>query len=174
VALQINQDRAIGLACPHGNIVHAEDRGTGEGREWQPAAHAQEGATTDRHAQATAEPYARGPAQGYRDGGQPVEEARCLPSPGDHHTRPPLRKHAARTAALGAAKRPDAQRPHDTVVRPREIGDGPPIAAMETPRGKPAHRTGHPHRRGRYRECYLRGGSVHLPRLAMQRRGIRE
>jgi hypothetical protein len=34
VALQIDQDRAIGLAFPHGKIVYAEDRGTGEGREW--------------------------------------------------------------------------------------------------------------------------------------------
>jgi hypothetical protein len=119
VALEINQDRAIGLAFPHGKIVHAEDSGTGEGRDWQPAEHAQEGATTDGHAQATAEPYARCPAQGYGDGGQPVEEALCPPSPGDHHTRQPLRKNAARTAAIGAEKLPDAQLPHDTVVSPR-------------------------------------------------------
>lgn len=174
VALQINQDCAIGLAFPHGEIVDAEDRGTDEGRDWEPAEHAQEGATTDGHAQATAEPYARCPAQGDGDGGQPVEEALGPPSPGGCHTRQPLRKNAARTTAIGAEKLPDAQLQHDTVVSPREIGDGPPIAAMDMPRGKPAHRTVHPHLRGLYLECHLRGGSVHLPRLEMQSTSIRE
>ena len=174
VALQINQDRAVGVAFPHRKIVHAEHRGSCEGRDWQPAEHAQEGATTDGHAQATAEPYARCPTQGDGDGGQPVEEALGPPSPGGYHTRQPLRKNAARTTAIGAEKLPDAQLQHHTVVSPREVGDGPPIAAMDTPRGKPAHRTVHPHLRGLYLERHLRGGSVHLPRLEMQSRGIRE
>ena len=33
-ALHIDQDRAIALAFPQRDIVHAEDGGTGEGREW--------------------------------------------------------------------------------------------------------------------------------------------
>ena len=128
----------------------------------------------DGYAQTTTELGARRPAQGHGDVRQPAEEALGPPSPGGHHPGQPLRKHATWTAAIGAEKLPDPQLQHDTVVGPRQIGYGPPIAAMDTPRGKPAHRTVHPHLRGLYLECHLRGGSVHLPRLEVQRRGIRE
>ena len=52
MALEIDQDRAIGLAFPQREIVHAEDGGTREGRDRQPAEHAQEGrrlTATPRH-----------------------------------------------------------------------------------------------------------------------------
>jgi hypothetical protein len=61
-ALEIDQHRAIGLAFQHREIVHAEDDGARDSWDRQPAEHAQEGATTDGHAQATAEPYVRCPA----------------------------------------------------------------------------------------------------------------
>jgi hypothetical protein len=71
-ALQIDQHRAIALAFPQGEIVHAEDWGTHKGQDWQPTEHAQEGATADGHAQATAELDARCPAQGQGDVRQPL------------------------------------------------------------------------------------------------------
>jgi hypothetical protein len=86
MALQIDQHRAIDLAFPHSKIVHAEDRRTGEGRDEQPAEHAQEGATADSYTQAPAEPHARGPAQSHGDVRQPLSETLCPPGPGGHHT----------------------------------------------------------------------------------------
>jgi hypothetical protein len=54
-ALEIDEYRAIGLALPHRQIVHAEDGGARDRWDRQSAEPTQEGATADGHAQAPAE-----------------------------------------------------------------------------------------------------------------------
>ena len=85
-AFQIDEHRARGLTVPHREIVHTEHGGSGPPRDRQPAEHAQDGATADGHAQATAELCTRSPTQGHGDGHEPVEEAFCPPGPRRHHT----------------------------------------------------------------------------------------
>jgi hypothetical protein len=53
-ALEVNEDRPIGLAFPIGPIIHPEDGGGGMYRQGKAAHHTQEGVPADRSAQAMA------------------------------------------------------------------------------------------------------------------------
>jgi hypothetical protein len=172
-ALEIHQDGTITLAFPQGAIVHAEASGTRARWDRQPAEQAQQGATAAGQAQATAEPDARGPTQGYGAGRQPLQEALCPPGPRGHHAGPPRRQAAAWTASMGTEKPPDTPRQDDVVVGPRQVGHGPPIATMEAPRGTLAHGTGPLCLRGLHAQGHLRGGGVDLPRLQVKQGCLR-
>jgi hypothetical protein len=108
-ALEVKEDRPIGLPFPIGPIIHPEDGGGGMYRQGQSAQYTQEGVSADRSGQAVAEVRPRRPAEGHRDLRQPLDQPLGPPSPGSNELGQALGEDAARAAPVSAEKLPDPE-----------------------------------------------------------------
>jgi hypothetical protein len=175
VALQVYQDRAIGVPFTQGEIVHPQHGGGGESRPREPAQHAQQGIAADHHVPLVAEVHPGLPTQGHAEGGdQALGQPQRAPGPGGDELRQPFGEDAARTAAIGAEKLPHAELEYDTDGGPWEIGESAPVVTVDAPGGKPADRTVYQGLRRGDAHSQLGCGLVEMPRLKMQRGATRE
>ena len=165
---QVNQHGPIRLAFAEREVIHSKDSRGPTGRHWQPADSPQERVATPGNAQLLTQPGPRCAAEHHSDRDQPVCEPLRPPRPWADKLGQSLGEDVARTAPVATEKLSDAQLQDDTAVRPWEVRDSTPIATVDAPGRKPAHRTVH---QGLYRghaqsqpRCHL----VQRPRLQVQ------
>ena len=133
-ALQIDQHGAIGLAFPQGEIIHPEHRGGGQRRDRLPAEQAQQRVPAHRQAPALAEAHPGLAPQGEAHGHQALGQPQGAPGPGGGHGGQPFGEDAAATVTIAAEPLADAQLEAHAVLCPRQIGQGPCVTTVDTPR----------------------------------------
>ena len=165
-ALQVHQDRAIGVPFPQGEIVYPEHPGCGCGSgSFRSRRRRVFRLTTRSHWWPSCTPAVPpGPRRGRPSDGP---AAGCA-GPGGGHRRQPFGEDAAVAAAIAAKPLADAELKAHAVMRPREVGQGAPIVTMDAPRWGSAQRTGCTGLRGADMQGDLRRGVIDLTRLEAQ------
>jgi hypothetical protein len=168
VALQIDQDRPIRLAFPQGEIVHPKDGGCGKRRNRQPPEQTQQGVPAHHQAPLVADVHASLATQRQGNGHETLGEPQRAPRPGGGHGGQAFGEDPATAVTIAAEPLADAQLETHAVLRPRQIGQGPFVTAVDTPRRCGAQRTGHAGLRRAYPQGDLRRGVIDMTRLEAQ------
>jgi hypothetical protein len=113
-----------------------------------------------REAPALAEAHPSLAPQGEAHGHHVLGQPQGASGPGGGHGRQAFGKDAAATGAIAAEPLADAELEAHAVHRPRQIGQGPFITAVETARRDGAEGTGHAGLRRAHQERDLRRGVV--------------
>ena len=106
-----------------------------------PAEQAQQRVPAHREAPALAEADASLATQGEAHGDKALGEPQRAPRPGRRHDGQPCRADAATAVARAAKPLADAALEAHVVLRPRQIGQGPCVTAVDTPRRESAEGT---------------------------------
>ena len=172
-ALQVHQDRAIGLPFAQGEIVHPQHPRRGQDGLRQPAEQAQQRVPAHHQSPRVAEMHPRLAPQGDAEGDQALSEPQRAPSPGSRHGGEAFGEDTTRTGAIAAKPLADAQLEAYPILRPGQVGQGAPIVTMDASRWRGAQRTGGAGRRRLHTQGDLRRSVVDVTRLKAQERGIR-
>ncbi len=131
---QIDQHGAIGLALPQGEVIHPEHRGGRQRRDRQPPEQAQQRIAAHRQAPALAEAHPSLAPQGEAHVHQVLGQPQGAPGPGGGHGGQALGEDAATTVTIATEPLTDAQLYAHAVLCPRQIGQGPCVTTVDTPR----------------------------------------
>jgi len=172
-ALEVDQDGAVGLALPQGEIVHPEHPGRGERRGRLPAEQAQERVPAHPHVPRVTEAPPGLPAQRHTEGDEALGQPQGAARPGGRHRGQALGEDAARTGTMAAQPCADPQLKGDSRLRPGQVCQGAPIVTMDAPRGSGAERTGRADLGRRHAQGDLRGRLIDLAGLHVQQGRIR-
>ncbi len=172
-ALEVDQDRARGLALPQGEIVHPEHPGRGERRGRLPAEQAQERVPAHPHVPRVTEAHPGFPAQRHTEGDEALGQPPGAARPGGRHCGQALGEDAARTGTIAAKPFADLQLEVDPILRPGQVGQGAPIVTMDAPRWSGAERTGRAALGRLHAQDDLRGRIIDLADLKVQQGRIR-
>ena len=142
-AFQIYQDGPIRLAFPEGEIIHPEHGGRGERRGRLPTEQAQQGVPAHGQTPALAQANASLAAQGEAHRDKTLSEPQRAPRPGGGDRRQPFGEDATAAGTIAAEPLADAELEAHAVRCPRQIGQGPCVTTVDTPRGERTQRTGH-------------------------------
>ena len=138
--LQVDQHGAVAVALAQRPVVDPEDSrgdlGWQRGGPDQP----QQGVARGRHEQSAAEPSAGGTAQREADRRLPRGEARRPASPGRGGAGQALGEDAPLAAGVVAEQAARPQPDQDGVVAPRQVGQGPLVAAVDATGASAAQR----------------------------------
>src|SRR5438132_12969957 len=133
-AFQIDQHRAIDLAFPQAKIIDTEHSGGGACRDGLPAKQAQQGVPAYREAPALAQMYSGLTPKGHAERDEALGEPQGAPRPGGGHGGQAFREDPATAVTIAAEPLADAQLETHAIVCPRQIGQGPFVTAVDTPR----------------------------------------
>jgi hypothetical protein len=138
--LAVDDDRAVVLPAPDGEVVHPEDPRGGRrrvrGGHDQPEQHL----PARRHAQAPGEPGAGPASQRDRDVLQRAAQRRGLPPVGDGQARDLLGERPALAAGDRAEEPADGQPDHHPAPADGGVGQPPAVTAVHPGRHRPARR----------------------------------
>ena len=101
-ALQVDQDRAISVPFPQGEIIHSKHPGRGERRGRLLAEHAQQGVAAHHHVPRVAELHPSVPPKRPAEGDQALSEPQRAPRPGGRDGGQPFGEDTAAAAAIAA------------------------------------------------------------------------
>ena len=101
-ALQIHQDRAIGVPFPQGEIVHPQHGGCGKRRGGLPAQLPQQGILAHGQGPGVAEAHPGRPPKSDAKGGQALGQPQRAPGPGGRHGGQAFGEDTARALAIRA------------------------------------------------------------------------
>jgi len=172
-ALQVHQDRAIGVPFAQGEIVHPQHPGCGQSRKRQLPEQAQQGVPAHRQGKLLAEVHPRLATQGEPHSNQTLGQPQRAPRPGGGDRGQPFSEDATAAVTIAAKPLAHAQLEAHAIRRPGQIRQGAFVVTVDMLRGGGAQRT---QRRGLGREHAkgeLRRGGIDLTRLEAQRGGIR-
>ena len=141
-ALQVHEDRAIGMAFPQCPIIHAQHAGCRGLRLRLAAEPAQERVPTHPHVPGVTEAHPGCAPQRHTEGEEALGQPQRAARPGGGDGRQTFREDAAAAAAIGAKPLADAQLQPHTVLRPGQVGEGACVVTMDAPRWSGAERTG--------------------------------
>jgi len=164
-ALEVDQDRAVGLALPQGEIVHPKHPGRGKRRGRLPAEQTQARVPAHPHVPRVTEAHPGFPAQRHTKGDEALGQPQGAARPGGRHRGQALGEDAARTGTIAAQPFADPQLEADLILRPGQVCQGAPIGTMEAPRWSGAERTGGAGLRRLHAQGDLRRGVVDVTRL---------
>jgi hypothetical protein len=120
-----------------------------------------------------AEAYPCGPAQRHAERNEALGQPQGAARPGDCHHGEAFGEDAAAAVAIAAEPLAHAELEAHTIVRPGQVGEGALVVAVDTPGGGSAERTGHTGLRRSHPQGDQRRGSIDIPSVEGQRRGIR-
>ena len=140
-ALEIAPDGARGRAVPQGQIVHPTHGRGGGRRDGEPAQPTPQGLPAHREGPALTAAHTGLPPSGHAEGHDTLGEPQGAPRPGRRHDGQPCRAAAATAVARAAKPLADAALEAHVVLRPRQIGQGPCVTAVDTPRRESAEGT---------------------------------
>ena len=172
-ALQVHQDRAIGVPFPQGEVIHPQHPGRGERRGRLLAEHAQQGVAAHHHVPRVAELHPSLPPKRPAEGDEALREPLGTPRPGGRHGGQAFGEDTTRTGAIAAKPLADAQLEAHPILGPGQIGEGALVVTMDTPGRGSAQRTGGVGLGRVHAQGELRRDVVDLTRLEAQARGIR-
>ena len=172
-ALQVHQDRAIGLPFAQRKIVHPQHPRRGQNGLRQPAEQAQQRVPAHHQRPRVAEMHPCLAPQGDAEGDQALGEPQRAPSPGSRHGGEAFSEDTTRTGAIAAKPLADAQLEAYPILGPGQVRQGAPIVTMDASRWGGAQRTGGAGRRRLHAQGDLRRSVVDVTRLKAQARGIR-
>jgi hypothetical protein len=92
---EVQQERAVGVTLPQGDIVDAEDLWGDDCGARDAADHPQPGVPADDEASRPTQPHPGRPPKGQADGEEACRQSPRPPRPGRHKPRQPLREEAA-------------------------------------------------------------------------------
>ena len=128
---EIQQERAVGVTLPQGELVHAEDLWRADHRAGGAADRPQEGVPADGETESPAQPHPSRPTQGEADGEEACHQPQCAPRPRRHQAGQSLGEDAAGALPIGAEEFTDAKLPGDGIATPREIGECPGVMTVD-------------------------------------------
>ena len=137
-----------------------------------PAEQAQQRIPTDGQAPALAQADARLAPQGEGHGDQALGKPQRAPCPRGSHGGERFGKDAAAAGAIAAEPLADAELEAHAVLCPWQIGQGPCVPTVDTPRRESAQRTGHAGLRRAHQQRDLRRRGVDVTSGKAQRGGI--
>jgi hypothetical protein len=127
---EVQQQRAIGVTLPQGEIIHAEDPRRTDRRAGGAADRSQEGVPTDGEAERPTQSRPSRPTQGEADGQEMCHQSQRPPRPRYDDPGESFREDAAGACRTAAEELPDAELPRDPVATPREIGQCPSVTTV--------------------------------------------
>jgi hypothetical protein len=130
---KVQQERAIGVTLPQGEIIHAEDPRGADHRAGGAADRPQEGVPTDGEAERPTQSHPSRPTQGEADGQEMCHQSQRPPRPRHHDPGQSFREDAAGACRTAAEELTDAELPRDPVATPREIGQCPSVMTVDVP-----------------------------------------
>ncbi len=168
-ALQVDEDRAVGVAFAQRPIVDAEHLRRGGVSLWLPAEEAQERVPADPQVPRVAEAYPGFPPQRDAERHQALGQAQGTARPGGRNGGQAFGEDAARAGAVAAAPFAHAQLKAHTILRPGQIGQRALVVTMDAPGRGGAQRTGCAGLGRAHAQGDLGRGSIDLARLQVQR-----
>src|SRR6266851_8758869 len=168
-ALQVDEERAIGVAFPQRPVIHAQHPGRGGLWLWLPAQQAQERVPTHPHVPRVTEAYPGFPAQRHAEGEEALGQPQGAARPGGRHRGQTLGEDAARTGTFVAKPFADPQLEGNPILRPGQVCQGAPVVTMDTPRWSGTERTGRTDLGRLHAQGDLRGSIIDLAGLEAQR-----
>jgi hypothetical protein len=160
------------LPLPQGKIVHPKHSGGGARRDGQPPEEAQQRVPAHHQAPLVAAVHASLATQRPGNGHETLGEPSRVPRPGGGHGGQAFGEDAAMAVTIAAEPRADVQRETHAVRRPLQIGEGPCVTAVETPRRCGAQGTGHAGLRRAHPQGNLRRGGVDVTGDEVSQGGI--
>ena len=141
-ALEVDDQRAVGVAAPPGPVVDADHSRLGDRRRRHGAHRAQQCVAADRDGEARREPGAGRAADGEAEATVHLSQPSGPPQARRCHRTDALGEDPARAAGRVAPEAAQAQVHLGGAALPGQVAQAAAIAAVDPARGAPAPRTG--------------------------------
>src|SRR6266446_2188525 len=168
-ALQVDEDRAVGVAFAQRPVIHAQHPGRRGVRLRLPTEQAQERVPADSQVPRVAEAYPGFPAQRHAERDEALGQPQGAARPGSRDGGQAFGEDAARTGTFVAQPCADPQLEGHPILRPGQVCQGAPVVTMDTPRWSGTERTGRTDLGRLHAQGDLRRGVIDLTRLEAQR-----
>jgi hypothetical protein len=172
-ALQVHQDRAIGVPFPQGKIVPSQHPGCGHSGQRQLPEQAQEGVPAHPQVPLVAQPHTGLASQSHAEGDEALGQPQGTARPGGRHRGQALGEDAARPGTIAAKPFADAYLEAHAILCPGQVGQGAPVVTMDAPRWRGAQRTGRADLGRLHAQGDLHGSLIDLTGLNVQQGRIR-